>query len=178
MCGRLRRAGQPRRHPRADGGRHRLRAWATHSSTRSRWRRGRPVPANFDTYRSLRINEMPEVEVDVLQLDRKADRGRRAGRTADRPAVANACMARLGLGRSALRCPSSRGRLMKRLPQCRFGRGRPGRRCAPDHDRPAAPAARRHGIARLRASPASPTSGRVRSRSSRRPARSCCTRAA
>ena len=45
---------------------------------------GRPVQANFDTYRSLRINEMPEVEVTDRALHREADRRRRARRAADR----------------------------------------------------------------------------------------------
>ena len=45
---------------------------------------GRPVQGNFDTYRRLRINEMPDVEVDHRQVEREADRGRRARRAADR----------------------------------------------------------------------------------------------
>ena len=46
---------------------------------------GTIVQSNFHDYRSLRINEMPEVEVAVIALDRKADRRRRARRAADRP---------------------------------------------------------------------------------------------
>ena len=41
---------------------------------------GRAVQRNFDTYRSLRIHEMPKVEVHIVPEHRKADRRRRAGR--------------------------------------------------------------------------------------------------
>jgi isoquinoline 1-oxidoreductase beta subunit len=56
---------------------------------------GRPVPANFDTYRSLRINEMPEVEVVVLRSTEKPTGVGEPGVPPIAPAVANA-MARLG----------------------------------------------------------------------------------
>ena len=45
---------------------------------------GRPVQANFHDYRSLRIHEMPEVEVTIIALHRETDRRRRARRAADR----------------------------------------------------------------------------------------------
>ncbi len=44
---------------------------------------GRPMQTNFDTYRSLRINEMPEVEVVIVPSTEKADRRRRTGCAAD-----------------------------------------------------------------------------------------------
>jgi isoquinoline 1-oxidoreductase beta subunit len=59
---------------------------------------GRPIATNFDTYRSLRIDEMPEVEVAIV---RSADKPTGVGEPAVppiAPAVANA-MARLGLAR-------------------------------------------------------------------------------
>ena len=59
---------------------------------------GRPVPANFDTYRSLRINEMPEVEVTIVRSTEKPTGVGEPGVPPIAPAVANA-MARLGLGR-------------------------------------------------------------------------------
>jgi isoquinoline 1-oxidoreductase beta subunit len=59
---------------------------------------GRPVPGNFDTYRSLRINEMPEVEVVVLRSTEKPTGVGEPGVPPIAPAVANA-MARLGLKR-------------------------------------------------------------------------------
>ena len=59
---------------------------------------GRPVQANFDTYRSLRINEMPEVEVAIVQSTEKPTGVGEPGVPPIGPAVANA-MARLGLGR-------------------------------------------------------------------------------
>jgi isoquinoline 1-oxidoreductase beta subunit len=59
---------------------------------------GRPVPANFDTYRSLRIHEMPEVEVTILPSTEKPTGVGEPGVPPIGPAVANA-MARLGLGR-------------------------------------------------------------------------------
>jgi len=58
----------------------------------------RPVPANFDTYRSLRIHEMPEAEVTVLPSSEKPTGVGEPGVPPIGPAVANA-MARLGLGR-------------------------------------------------------------------------------
>jgi isoquinoline 1-oxidoreductase beta subunit len=59
---------------------------------------GRPVPANFDTYRSLRINEMPEIEVTIVRSNEKPTGVGEPGVPPIAPAVANA-MARLGLGR-------------------------------------------------------------------------------
>ena len=55
------------------------------------------MPTNFDTYRSLRIDEMPEVEVMIVDR-REPDRSREAGVPPIGPAVANV-MARLGLVR-------------------------------------------------------------------------------
>lgn len=59
---------------------------------------GRPVPKNFDTYRSLRINEMPEVDVTILKSGEKPTGAGEPGVPPIGPAVANA-MARLGLER-------------------------------------------------------------------------------
>ncbi len=59
---------------------------------------GRPVQTNFDTYRSLRINEMPEVEVTIVKSSEKPTGVGEPGVPPIGPAVANA-MARLGLGR-------------------------------------------------------------------------------
>ena len=68
---------------------------------------GRPVPKNFDTYRSLRINEMPEVEVaNVLSSEKPTGVGE-PGVPPIGPAVANA-MARLGLERPR-RLPIAKG---------------------------------------------------------------------
>lgn len=59
---------------------------------------GRPLQANFDTYRSLRIDEMPDVEI-VIVPSREAPTGvGEPGVPPIAPAVANA-MARLGLER-------------------------------------------------------------------------------
>ena len=55
---------------------------------------GRPVPANFDTYRSLRINEMPEVEVAIVRSNEKPTGVGEPGVPPIGPAVANA-LARL-----------------------------------------------------------------------------------
>jgi isoquinoline 1-oxidoreductase beta subunit len=68
---------------------------------------GRPVPANFDTYRSLRINEMPEVEVAIVRSSEKPTGVGEPGVPPIAPAVANA-MARLGLERPR-RLPVVRG---------------------------------------------------------------------
>jgi isoquinoline 1-oxidoreductase beta subunit len=59
---------------------------------------GVPVPSNFDTYRSLRIDEMPDVEVTVVRSTEKPSGVGEPGVPPIGPAVANA-MARLGLGR-------------------------------------------------------------------------------
>jgi isoquinoline 1-oxidoreductase beta subunit len=59
---------------------------------------GRPVPGNFNTYRSLRINEMPEVEVVIVRSTEKPTGVGEPGVPPIGPAIANA-MARLGLNR-------------------------------------------------------------------------------
>lgn len=59
---------------------------------------GRPVQTNFDTYRSLRIHEMPEVEVTIIASTEKPTGVGEPGVPPIGPAVANA-LARLGLGR-------------------------------------------------------------------------------
>ena len=56
---------------------------------------GRPVPKNFDSYRSLRINEMPEVEVTIVTSAEKPTGVGEPGVPPIGPAVANA-LARLG----------------------------------------------------------------------------------
>lgn len=68
---------------------------------------GRPVPGNFDTYRSLRINEMPEVAVAIVRSSEKPTGVGEPGVPPIAPAVANA-MARLGLPRPR-RLPVVRG---------------------------------------------------------------------
>src|SRR6266850_15870 len=68
---------------------------------------GRPVPGNFDAYRSLRIHEMPEVEVTIVPSTEKPTGVGEPGVPPIGPAVANA-MARLGLGRPQ-RLPIVRG---------------------------------------------------------------------
>ena len=59
---------------------------------------GLPVQRNFDTYRSLRINEMPEVEVVIVPSTEAPTGVGEPGVPPVGPAVANA-MARLGVGR-------------------------------------------------------------------------------
>jgi isoquinoline 1-oxidoreductase beta subunit len=59
---------------------------------------GRPVQGNFDTYRSLRINQMPDIEVTILPSAEKPTGVGEPGVPPIGPAVANA-MARLGLER-------------------------------------------------------------------------------
>jgi len=56
---------------------------------------GRPMQTNFDTYRSLRINEMPEVEIAIMPSQEKPTGVGEPGVPPIGPAVANA-MARLG----------------------------------------------------------------------------------
>jgi isoquinoline 1-oxidoreductase beta subunit len=68
---------------------------------------GRPVQGNFDDYRSLRINEMPEVEVTIVPSTEKPTGVGEPGVPPIGPAVANA-MARLGLLRPR-RLPVVRG---------------------------------------------------------------------
>lgn len=59
---------------------------------------GRPVSGNFDTYRSLRINEMPDIEVTIVQSTEKPTGVGEPGVPPIGPAVANA-IAKLGLTR-------------------------------------------------------------------------------
>ena len=59
---------------------------------------GKPVQDNFDSYRSLRIHEMPQVEVTIVRSTEKPTGVGEPGVPPIGPAVANA-MARLGLGR-------------------------------------------------------------------------------
>jgi len=59
---------------------------------------GRPLQGNFDTYRSLRIDEMPEIEVVIVPSAEKPTGVGEPGVPPIGPAVANA-MARLGLER-------------------------------------------------------------------------------
>ena len=59
---------------------------------------GLVVQTNFNTYRSLRINEMPEVELTIVPSTERPTGIGEPGLPCVAPAVANA-MARLGLGR-------------------------------------------------------------------------------
>ena len=59
---------------------------------------GRPVQGNFDKYRSLRIHEMPEVEVTIVRSAEKPTGVGEPGLPPIAPAVANA-LARLGVER-------------------------------------------------------------------------------
>ncbi len=59
---------------------------------------GQPVAGNFDTYRSLRINEMPEIEVTIVKSTEKPSGVGEPGVPPLGPAVANA-LAKLGVGR-------------------------------------------------------------------------------
>jgi isoquinoline 1-oxidoreductase beta subunit len=59
---------------------------------------GRPVAGNFDGYRSLRIQEMPEVEVTIVRSNENPTGVGEPGVPPIGPAVANA-LARLGLNR-------------------------------------------------------------------------------
>lgn len=59
---------------------------------------GEPVAGNFDSYRSLRINEMPEVDVIIVASTEKPSGVGEPGVPPLGPAVANA-MAKLGLTR-------------------------------------------------------------------------------
>jgi isoquinoline 1-oxidoreductase beta subunit len=56
---------------------------------------GRPVPSNFNDYRALRINEMPEIEVTIIKSAEKPTGVGEPGVPPIGPAVANA-LARLG----------------------------------------------------------------------------------
>ncbi len=60
--------------------------------------KGRPTSGNFDTYRSLRISEMPEIDVTIVASSEKPTGVGEPGVPPVGPAVANA-MARLGLTR-------------------------------------------------------------------------------
>jgi isoquinoline 1-oxidoreductase subunit beta len=68
---------------------------------------GRPLQGNFDTYLSLRIDEMPEIEVVIVPSTEKPTGVGEPGVPPIGPAVANA-MARLGLVRPR-RLPMVRG---------------------------------------------------------------------
>jgi isoquinoline 1-oxidoreductase beta subunit len=68
---------------------------------------GKPEQDNFDTYRSLRINEMPDVEVTIVRSSEKPTGVGEPGVPPIGPAVANA-MARLGMDRPR-RLPVVRG---------------------------------------------------------------------
>ena len=68
---------------------------------------GRPLQENFDTYRALRIDEMPEIEVAIVPSAEKPTGVGEPGVPPIGPAVANA-MARLGLERPR-RLPIVRG---------------------------------------------------------------------
>ena len=68
---------------------------------------GRPLQSNFNTYRSLRIDEMPEIEVTIVPSAEKPTGVGECGVPPIGPAVANA-MARLGLERPR-RLPMVRG---------------------------------------------------------------------
>ena len=59
---------------------------------------GRPVAGNFDAYRSLRIDEMPEIDVTIVASTEKPSGVGEPGVPPLGPAVANA-MAKLGVGR-------------------------------------------------------------------------------
>jgi isoquinoline 1-oxidoreductase subunit beta len=59
---------------------------------------GRPVQANFDSYRSLRIHEMPEIEVTIVRSSEKPTGVGEPGVPPIAPAVGNA-LARLGVER-------------------------------------------------------------------------------
>lgn len=61
---------------------------------------GRPVQSNFDGYRSLRMSEMPAIEVAIVQSDAAPSGVGEIGVPAIGPAVANA-LARLGRERPA-----------------------------------------------------------------------------
>ena len=68
---------------------------------------GRPVQRNFDTYRSLRIQEMPEIEVKIIDSKEKPTGVGEPGVPPIGPAVANA-LARLGKPRPS-QLPMVRG---------------------------------------------------------------------
>ena len=68
---------------------------------------GHVVPGNFDGYRSLRINEMPEIEVTIVKSSEKPTGVGEPGVPPIGPAVANA-LARLGRERPR-RLPMVRG---------------------------------------------------------------------
>uniref|UniRef100_Q07KK1 Aldehyde oxidase and xanthine dehydrogenase, molybdopterin binding n=1 Tax=Rhodopseudomonas palustris (strain BisA53) TaxID=316055 RepID=Q07KK1_RHOP5 len=59
---------------------------------------GRPVAGNFDAYRSLRIDEMPEIDVTIVASSEKPSGVGEPGVPPLGPALANA-MAKLGAGR-------------------------------------------------------------------------------
>jgi isoquinoline 1-oxidoreductase beta subunit len=73
-------------------------------------RAGRPVQRNFDTYRSMRIHEMPRIEVHIVPSTEKPTGVGEPGVPPLAPAVANA-VARLG-GPRVRRLPFTRAGLV------------------------------------------------------------------
>ena len=72
---------------------------------------GRPVQRNFDTYRSMRIHEMPKVEIHIVSSTEKPTGVGEPGVPPLAPAVANA-IAKLG-GPRVRRLPFTRGGLVE-----------------------------------------------------------------
>jgi isoquinoline 1-oxidoreductase subunit beta len=72
---------------------------------------GRAVQRNFDTYRALRIHEMPKVEVHIVQSTEKPTGVGEPGLPPLAPAVANA-VAKLG-GQRVRRLPFTRAGLVE-----------------------------------------------------------------
>ncbi len=143
---------------------------------------GHVVPKNFDTYRSLRINEMPEIEVAIVQSSEKPTGVGEPGRASDwtraspTPWRGWACN-----GRGS--CRSSRG---GRFDEASMGSGSVARGGSGDRheslrrraDRAYCARERGHVAARLRVSMVSRTSAPARSRYFRKPARYSRARAA
>jgi isoquinoline 1-oxidoreductase beta subunit len=74
-------------------------------------RAGRAVQRNFDTYRSLRIHEMPKIEVHIVPSTEKPTGVGEPGAPPLAPAVANA-VAKLG-GPRVRRLPFTRAGLVE-----------------------------------------------------------------
>jgi len=87
-----------------DGRVHRLRVGRAVLTARSTSKRGRAAQRNFDTYRALRIYEMPRVEVHIMPSTEKPGGVGEPGLPPLAPAVANA-VAKLG-GPRVRRLPS------------------------------------------------------------------------
>ena len=81
---RLRHGHQPRPDQGADGRRHRLRPGRDPGEEMT-LTAGVVDQGNYDSYTSLRIDEMPMVEVHIVPSEAAADRRRRTGRAAHRP---------------------------------------------------------------------------------------------